>query len=146
MIRCERDVSIALIWQCLFRARIKRHAPRCDLQATSCHHARSRLNSACMTRFGNAILAHRIGIPIMRRVGAVLASPPSACEEEFTTETFLPLFPLSISPSTPSSSFSLIATPFSEIPLHPSPSAKCKTHVESSERSCEKRSTLATLK
>lgn len=36
--------------------------------------------------------------------------------------------------------------PLLPILLHPSPNAKCKTHVESSERSCEKRSTLATLK
>lgn len=41
---------------------------------------------------------------------------------------------------------SLLLPPLFPILLHPSPSAKCKTHVESSERSCEKRSTLATLK
>lgn len=126
-------------------ARIKRHAPRCDLQA--CHRARSRLNSACTTRFCNAILADQVGIPIVREKGRIrrtLAGLP--CEEESPRRRSLSHFLRFRFHLTLSSSFSLLYPSFLFSRclctlLHPH--AKCKTRVESLERSCEKRSTLA---
>lgn len=125
-------------------ARIKRHAPRCDLQAASCHRARSRLNSACATRFGNAILPRRAGIPIARRGRQMCRSVGPTFgrgeEAEGRTRPASRFRHLRSAPHSPSSSL------LRPTPLHPSPSAKCKTRVESSERSCEECSTLATLK
>jgi len=120
---------------------IKRHSPRCDLQAASCRRARSRLNSVCATRFSNAILVHRTGIPIVLVEGRMYRSRKSTfrLRRRIHVGGRSPAFDLAIYTRL---SFSLIVIP---MPLHPSPDAKCKTHVESSKRSYEKRFTLVTL-
>lgn len=60
--------------------------------------------------------------------------------------TFLPLFPNFRFRHLHSPLRSPLLPPLFPISLHPFSSAKCKTHVESSKRSCEERSTLAMLK
>lgn len=108
-------------------ARIKRHAPRCDLQAASCHHARSRLNSVCATRFGNAILANLTGIPIARRVECAATLKPVFREEESGSEgRSPPTFSLAISPTL--LSFIVSSSPLASLFTE---RAKCKTRVES---------------